>query len=76
MKNFLRFLGILLVAAGIWALVSGGFTYTKKRKDLSIGKVGIELKKEEKIEIPTAAGVAMVVGGAILAAWGGGRRSS
>ncbi|HEX4956369.1 MAG TPA: hypothetical protein VF017_23530 [Thermoanaerobaculia bacterium] len=75
MKNFLRFVGILLVAAGIWALVSGGFTYTKKKKDLSIGKVGIELKKEEKIEIPTAAGVAMVVGGAILAAWGGGRRA-
>ena len=50
----LGLLGVLLVIGGIVVLAMGGLTYTKDRKEVSVGP--IELAAEEKGVVPPAGG--------------------
>jgi hypothetical protein len=67
----MRILAIVLVVAGILALVYGGFSYTKETHDTKIGPVEINLKEKERVRVPVWGGVALVVVGAGLLAAGG-----
>jgi uncharacterized membrane protein HdeD (DUF308 family) len=65
-----KVVGIVLIVAGILALVYKGFTYTKETHSAKIPIVNAEIKVQDKerVAIPTWAGVAaIVVGGALLA---------
>ena len=65
--NPLKILAIVLIAAGILALVYGGFTYTKSTHDAKIGPLELSIKDKETVNIPLWAGVgAIVVGGGLL----------
>ena len=65
--NATRVMGIVLIVAGILALVYGGFTYTKETHDVKIGPIEMSVKDKETVNIPVWAGVgAIVVGGALL----------
>lgn len=64
-----RLLGILLVTAGVLALIYGGFSYQKKRGDVDIGPIEFQLTKKEKVQVPTWAGAAALVAGLVLVAW-------
>lgn len=65
--NNLKGLALVLIAAGILALVYGGFTYTKKTHQTKIGPIEFAVKEKETINVPLWAGVgAIVVGGALL----------
>jgi TRAP-type C4-dicarboxylate transport system permease small subunit len=65
--NTLRGLALALVAAGVLALVYGGFTYTKKTHETKIGPVEFSVKEKGTVNVPLWAGVgAIVVGGALL----------
>jgi hypothetical protein len=58
---------IVLIVAGVLALMYGGFTYTKETHDLKIGPIEMSIKDKETINIPVWAGVgAIVVGGLLL----------
>jgi TRAP-type C4-dicarboxylate transport system permease small subunit len=60
-------LGIVLLAAGILALVYGGFTYTKDSHEAKLGPLKMEYKEKEHVDLPLWAGIgAIVVGGALL----------
>ncbi len=62
-----KMVAIVLIAAGVLALVYGGFTYTKETHDLKIGPIEMSIKDKETINIPVWAGVgAIVVGGLLL----------
>ncbi len=65
MKIF-KILGVLLIAAGALALAYGGFTYTDGSKGVKVGKLELGYKTKERVEIPTWAGVAAIVGGTVL----------
>lgn len=62
-----QILGIVLVLAGVLALVYGGFTYTEDRHDVEIGPLELQVKDKERISIPVWAGVIAVIGGLALA---------
>lgn len=63
----LKIAGIALVAAGILALVYGGFSYTKEKHSARIGTVELAVKDEARFNVPKWAGVgAIVVGGVLL----------
>jgi hypothetical protein len=58
---------IVLIAAGILALVYGGFTYTKTTHEAKLGPLELSVKDKETVNIPIWAGVgAIVVGGVLL----------
>jgi TRAP-type C4-dicarboxylate transport system permease small subunit len=64
--NATRILAILLIAAGLFGLVYGGFTYTKKTHEAQIGSLELSVQEQETVDLPIWAGVAAVVGGAAL----------
>ena len=65
--NAVKVVGLVLIAAGVLALVYGGFTYTKERHDVKIGPIEMSIKDKETVNIPVWAGVgAIVVGGLLL----------
>jgi drug/metabolite transporter (DMT)-like permease len=63
-----KLIGALLIAAGVAALVYGGFSFTRKTHKVDIGVAELKLQDKERVKIPTWAGVAAIVaGGALLA---------
>jgi LPXTG-motif cell wall-anchored protein len=59
--NAIRVTAILLIAAGVLALVYGGFTYTKERSEATLGPIELTLSEEETVNIPMWAGVGAIV---------------
>jgi hypothetical protein len=59
----MRILAIALVAAGILALVYGGFSYTKETHDAKIGPIEINVQEKERVRVPVWGGVILVVVG-------------
>ena len=65
--NPLKFVAVLLIAAGIVGLLYGGFTYTKATHEAKIGPLELSVKDKETVNIPVWAGVgAIVLGGVLL----------
>ena len=63
----MKVLGIVLLAAGILALVYGGFSYTKETHEANVGPLSLEVKEKERVNVPLWAGVGLaVVGGGLL----------
>ena len=63
--------GMLLVVLGILALVYGGFSYTKETHDADLGPIKLQVKEKERVNVPLWAGVAAIVGGAVVLAGAG-----
>ncbi len=65
-----KMVAIVLMVAGVLALVYGGFTYTKETHDLKIGPLEMSIKDKETVNIPIWAGVAAIVVGGVLLVFG------
>jgi len=61
-----RIIGIVLVVAGVLALVYGGFTYTRDTHDLKLGPVELSLKQKERVNVPVWFGVGTIAFGVAL----------
>jgi hypothetical protein len=61
----MRMIAIVILAAGILALVYGGFSYTRETHDAKLGPLEFSLSEKRRVNVPIWAGV-------VLAAAGGG----
>jgi drug/metabolite transporter (DMT)-like permease len=68
--NSLKVIAALIVVVGILSVAYGGFTYTKETHRADIGPMHIEVVEKEHVNIPLWAGIAAIVGGALLFASG------
>ncbi len=68
--NSIRMVAIVLIGAGVLALVYGGFTYTKETHDIKLGPIEMSIKDKETINIPVWAGVGSIVVGGLLLVFG------
>jgi hypothetical protein len=59
-------LGVLLVAFGLFALVSGGITTTRREKVLDVGPIEATATDKDRYPIHPAIGIVAVVGGVVL----------
>lgn len=66
-----RMVGIVLIAAGVLALVYHGFSYTKESHEAKIGPLELSVRNKETVDVPTWAGVAAVIAGAACLLMGG-----
>jgi hypothetical protein len=65
--NTAKTIAIALIAAGLLALVYGGFSYTKDTTAVKLGPIELSVKEKETVNIPVWAGVgAIVIGGLLL----------
>jgi drug/metabolite transporter (DMT)-like permease len=61
-----KILGILLIAAGILALVYGGFSYTKETHEAQLGPLELSVEEKERVNVPVWAGAGAVGVGVLL----------
>ena len=65
--NTARTIAIALIAAGLLALVYGGFSYTKDTTAVKLGPIELSVKEKETVNVPVWAGAgAIVIGGLLL----------
>jgi uncharacterized membrane protein YidH (DUF202 family) len=64
--SVVKVVAILLIVAGILALIYGGFTYTKTTHEAKVGPLDLAVKKQETANVPVWAGVGAIVVGVIL----------
>lgn len=61
-----KVVAILLIVAGVLALVYGGFTYIEDTHEADIGPIEFEIQEKERVNIPAWAGVGLVAVGVVL----------
>jgi hypothetical protein len=65
--NGIRIAAIVLIVAGVLALVYGGFSFTRETHQAKVGPIELSVTEKETVNIPLWAGVgAIVIGGALL----------
>ena len=71
--NGIKLVGVVLLVAGVLALVYGSFSYTKDTTAVKVGPVELSVKEKETVNVPMWAGVGAIVVGGLLLAFGGKR---
>lgn len=72
--NAIRMAGLALIVAGLLAVVYGGFSFTKDTHQAKLGPIELSVSEKQTVNIPLWAGIAAIVGGGLLLAFGGSRR--
>jgi len=68
--NPLRIVAVALLIGGAFAILYGGFSYTKDTTAVKLGNVELSVKETKTVNIPLWAGIAAVGAGALLLAFG------
>ena len=68
--NAIKLVGLILIVGGAMALAFGGFSSTKDSSAVKVGPIELSVKEKETINVPLWAGLAAVVGGGLLIAFG------
>ncbi|HZD51294.1 MAG TPA: DUF3185 domain-containing protein [Silvibacterium sp.] len=62
----MKITGIILIIAGVAALLYGGFTYTTHKKAVDLGPVQVEKTEHHSVPLPPLLGVVAIIGGGAL----------
>ena len=62
----MKILAIVLIVAGVLALVYGGFSYIKDTHTTKLGPIKITTQDKERVNVPVWAGVGAIAFGAAL----------
>jgi len=65
-----RIIGIVLIVAGVLALVYGGFSYTKESHKAEIGPFKLSLEERQQVNIPQWIGAGALAAGIVLVVLG------
>lgn len=66
----MKIAGILLIIAGLAALMYGGFSYTTHKKALDLGAIEINRTEKHTLPVSPILGIVAIVGGAGLVYFG------
>jgi len=72
--NAVKIAAIVLIVAGVLALVYGGFSYTKETHEAKLGSIELSVKDKETVNVPVWAGVGAIAIGAVLLLFGSKKR--
>jgi drug/metabolite transporter (DMT)-like permease len=62
----MKIAGILLILAGVAALIYGGFSYTSQEKAVDMGPIQITRTEHHTIPVSPLLGIVAIAGGAVL----------
>jgi drug/metabolite transporter (DMT)-like permease len=61
-----RIIGIVLIVAGVFALVYGGFSYTKETHKAELGPLKMSVEEREQVNVPQWIGAGALAAGIVL----------
>ena len=61
-----QIVGVVLIAIGIAALVSGGFFWTRNKTVLDAGPLEVKTRQHEGLAVPPVVGIGSLVAGVAL----------
>jgi drug/metabolite transporter (DMT)-like permease len=64
--GILKIAGVLLIIAGVAALIYGGFTFTSQKKAVDMGPIQIDKTEHHTVPLPPLLGVVAILGGGAL----------
>jgi uncharacterized membrane protein HdeD (DUF308 family) len=59
-------LAVVLIVAGVLALVYRGFSFTRERHEAKLGPLSLQVDEKKRVDIPVWVGVIAVAGGVVL----------
>jgi len=62
----MKIIGVILIIAGVAALLYGGITYTTHKKAVDLGPIQVEKAEQHSIPLPPLLGVVAIIGGGAL----------
>ncbi len=62
----MKLAGVILMIAGVAALIYGGFSYTTHKKAVNMGPIQVESTHHHQVPLPPILGAAFIVGGALV----------
>ena len=62
----MRMIAVVILTAGILALVYGGFSYTRQTHEAKLGPLEFSLSENRRVNVPIWAGVALAAVGGVL----------
>jgi multidrug transporter EmrE-like cation transporter len=65
-----KLIGVILIVAGVLALLYGGFSFTKETHDFKLGPIELSVKEKQSVNVPIWAGVGAIAVGALLLVMG------
>jgi hypothetical protein len=66
----MKIAGILLIIAGVAALIYGGFSYTSQKKVVDIGAIQINKTEQHRLPVSPILGIIAIIGGGALVYFG------
>jgi drug/metabolite transporter (DMT)-like permease len=66
----MKIAGIVLIVAGIAAILYGGFSYTDHRRAVDMGPMQIDMTEHHTVPIPPILGIAGILAGGALVYFG------
>lgn len=66
----MKIAGVILMLAGVAALIYGGFTYTTHKKTVDMGPVQVTHTQHHDVPLPPLLGIAFLAGGGLLVYFG------
>ncbi|MBS3896577.1 hypothetical protein [Silanimonas sp.] len=72
--NPIKLIAVVLLVAGVLALVYGGFSYTRDTTAVKVGPLELTVQERETVNIPVWAGVGAIVVGGLLLVFGSKKR--
>jgi hypothetical protein len=66
----MKIAGIVLIIAGVAALIYGGFSFTSQKKAVDIGPIQINKTEHHTIPISPVLGIVAILGGGALVYFG------
>lgn len=61
-----RIAALIVIAAGVIALVYGGFSYTSESTAAKLGPLELKVQEENRVNVPVWVGVAAIVSGGLV----------
>lgn len=62
----MKIVGVLLIIAGVAALIYGGFTFTSEKKAVDMGPIQVNKTEHHTVPLPPLLGVVAIIGGGAL----------
>ncbi len=62
----MKIFGVILILAGVAALIYGGFSFTSQKKAVDMGPIQVNKTEHHSVPVPPLLGVVAIIGGGAL----------